>query len=477
MRSRWLSWRIASHLRRLIRGGGWTWDGGGEPLVGSTGSWSKLWSARRVDTPSAASRRGGRVYAVVQAGVMKKVLFVDDEPNLLLGLQRILRRLQTQFDATFVSGPVDALAELEKASFDIVVSDGRMPGMDGEELLRHVRDRYPGVVRILLSGHTGGEVAYRSAGVAHQFLTKPCKPGEMRTTLERACTLQDLLRDSTLRSLVGEIDTVPSEPHLYRELSRVLSSEEASIDEVVTIIEQDVGMCAKALQMVNSAFFGVRQQTTCISHAIMYLGVNVVKQLVLTVGIFDAFGKESSVPGFSLAAEQRHALFVGRAAKMVVSEGNAAEDALMAGMLHDIGKLVLAKKAPEQWRLAVEDALERHQPLHQVEGEHFGVTHAEIGAYLLGVWGLPHPIVEAVAFHHAPAQAADPALDAVGAVHIANALVREVETSAGPDGEPVGALLDGEFLDALGVAASVEGWRAEIQQLGSKQQSIDEDAA
>ena len=220
---------------------------------------------------------------------MRRVLFVDDEPRILEGLRRMLRSQRHDWELAFAPGGETALALMEASPFDVIVSDMRMPGIDGAALLCRVREKYPQVVRIVLSGHTELSTALRVVPIAHQFLAKPCDAQMLRVAIERACHLRALLSDEHIRRTVAALGDLPSLPRTYEALTQALADPDTSLQKVAKIIEQDVGISAKVLQLVNSAFFGVSHSMTNIQSAVSYLGINTLKSLVLSVEIFRAF--------------------------------------------------------------------------------------------------------------------------------------------------------------------------------------------
>ncbi len=391
-----------------------------------------------------------------------RLLFVDDEPFLRDGIRRLLSRRRPDWELAFADSGTSALEVMENSSFDIVISDMRMPGMDGAALLERVRDLDPGVVRIILSGQSDRGAALRAAKVAHQFLAKPFDVLHLEATLDRLCSLRQLMSDNTLQNLVGGIESLPSTPKVYTQLVELLARDETSLIEVAETLKQDQAMTAKVLQMVRSAFFGAHVDTVSIDEAVARLGFNVIKSMALTAGVFEAFKQQTDIPGFSVTAEQHHSLNVARACATILRGKSEADDAFMAGMLHDAGKLVIASKLPEVLKTVLERASAEQRPMYAVEQEELNTTHAEIGGYLLGLWGLPRAVVEAVAYHHAPDRLACPALDAATAVHVADALVRELDPQS-EDGCSSSA--NPEYLESVGVANSMEDWRDSIQDL------------
>lgn len=384
---------------------------------------------------------------------MKRILFVDDEPMVLGGLRNMLRSQRHQWDMVFAPGPEEALAELERASFDIIVTDMRMPVMDGNALLAVVKSRWPRMVRFILSGHTDLEALLHSVSLAHQFLTKPCEPEVLKSALERACTVQAVLNNEALIKTVGGIDKLPSVPRIYLALSHALTEPEVQMDELARIVEQDIAMCAKLMQIVNSAFFGVRQRITDIHQAVKYLGIAMLKNLVLSIEIFNSLDSSAAPAGLSVGALQHHSLLTAQIAEHLLPQHT--KDAFMAGMLHDVGILVLAYYRPQEFREVLAKVKEQHQSLEQAEREFWGVTHAEVGAYLLGLWGLPWPIVEAVAFHHAPWTLPRRGFDLPDALYIADVLAHQADQE---ESEP-SIQFEPRYIEALELAESLPGWR------------------
>jgi HD-like signal output (HDOD) protein len=391
---------------------------------------------------------------------MRRVLFVDDELTILDGLRRMLRAQRHEWEMAFAPGGEAALALMEASPFDVIVADMRMPGMDGAKLLARVRDQHPQVVRIMLSAHTELSTALRVIPVAHQFLAKPCDAGMLRVAIERACHLKGLLSDDSIRRMVGALRDLPSLPRTYAALTQALTGPDTSLQKIARIVEQDVGLSAKILQLVNSAFFGVAHSITNIEHAVVYLGINTLRSLVLSLEIFRVFEPKTPLPGFSLEKLQHHAQLAAHIAARLPVPKHLADITMVAGMLHDVGKLILAWKLPERFKKLQAEAAEEHCPLYKVEEREYGFSHAEIGAYLLGLWGLPYILVESVAFHHGPNRVPHPYFDAVSAVYVANLLAHELEAPSSEVPLENAAETNQEELAALGTKEDLAAWRA-----------------
>jgi HD-like signal output (HDOD) protein/CheY-like chemotaxis protein len=396
---------------------------------------------------------------------MRRILFVDDEPGILEGLQRMLRPQRQEWEMAFASDGEAALALMEASPFDVVVSDMRMPGIDGATLLRRVREEYPQVVRIVLSGDTELSAALQVVPIAHQFLAKPCDAEMLRVAVERACHLKALLSDDSIRRTVTALGDLPSLPRTYEALTRALADPDSSLQKVAKIVEQDVGVSAKVLQLVNSAFFGIAHSITNIQSAVSVIGINTLKNLVLSVEIFRAFRPQRDLQGFSLEGLHNHAQLTAHIAARLPVPKHLADIAVVTGMLHDVGKLILAWKLSEHFEQVLAEATASHCPVHLVEERLDGFSHAEIGAYLLGLWGLPYSVVEGVALHHGPNRVPHQNFDAVSAVYLANLLAHELER-ASDGGTPLYNLEDyQEELHQLGVTELLPAWRAMAKQV------------
>lgn len=388
---------------------------------------------------------------------MRRILFVDDEQQVLDGLRDLLRRQRHEWDMVFALGGAAALLEIANGPFDVVVSDMRMPDIDGAAVLRVVQERHPETVRIVLSGQTELAAALRVVPVAHQCLAKPCDHDELRKVIESACMAQALMHDPAVRRAAGGAESLPSAPMLYNKLVEASENPDVRMDDIGTLVESDVAMCAKVLQLVNSSFFGLGRTIASAREAVIYLGIAPLRALVVSAGTFRAFAPAHPIEGFSVDALEAHSTLVARVASEVMPGRQEAAEAFTAGILHDVGTLMFATQRPEELASLLAAAREQQRPLHVLEREELGVTHAEVGAYLLSLWRLPPRIVEAVAHHHTPTLRASHELDPGAAVYIADRLVAELEGTHSVEG-PAEAL-DEAYIAELGVTDRIDEWR------------------
>jgi HD-like signal output (HDOD) protein len=337
------------------------------------------------------------------------VLFVDDETRVLEALERVLLDLAPDWETCFLSSAEAALNELSRQQYDVIVCDLRMAGMDGVALLGRVAEVWPRMVRIVLSGHSDEEAALKMVHVAHQFLAKPCAAATLHQVIARTAQLTQLLPDRKLQTLVGQVGSLPSPGEFHRDLTALVEREQAgnSATELASLIKRDPAMTAKLLQVSSSAFFNTSASVADVETAIMRLGFRTLRNLSHALCDFIPTRPSAMPTVTGVQALQQRALRVAQLASRMVRLPEDASAAYIAGLLSHVGELLLISAAPERLYVTQAEALQSGVASHVAELATWGVTHAEIGAYLLGLWGLPFQIVEAVANHHAPARGDD----------------------------------------------------------------------
>lgn len=399
------------------------------------------------------------------------ILFVDDEPRVLRGLRRQLRTLLAEsgntepWQMSFAASGPEALNLLQTGPIDLVITDMRMPGMDGVTLLQTIIKNHPQVIRFVLSGQANQERTLFTTNLAHQFLAKPCSAATLKTAIENALQLHNLLQNDNLKTRMSQLGTLPSLPTVYQALIAEIQSMDGSLQRVGKIVAQDMGMTAKILQLVNSAFFGLRREVRDPVQAVILLGLDTIKALVLSLHIFSQYSglKIGHTP---VDVFQAHSLRVGRLAREIANqeqvEPQMIDDAFTAGLLHDVGKLVLAANLPQEYHNVVL-LIKQGVDILEAERQILGTTHAEVGAYLLGLWGLPHPIVETVAYHHQPAPRAIPEFNALIAVHAANVWDYNIDTSDSNNDHHLS--LDTTYIAEIGLTERMPIWQSACKKI------------
>ena len=389
---------------------------------------------------------------------MKRILFVDDEPSILDGLRRSLRSMRKEWKMLFAQSGREALKLMQSEPVDVVITDMKMPEMDGATLLREVRNLHPQTVRIILSGHSESEAIMRSIGSTHQYLSKPCDLEVLKKTLQRTDDLKSLLEHGSIKSLISRMDRLPSLPALFQQVIAELQKPNVSLESIGEIIKQDIAMSAKILQLVNSSYFGLRCQMTDVRRAVTHLGLETISSLVLGAGVFSHY-EGVDLPGFSMDGLWRHSIRSANFA-MIVSrlenlDSSKTADAYTASMIHDLGKLALVAEAPEMYSQVLDHATDNEVTLYEAELELLGTTHGQVGAYIIGLWGLPDSVLEALAFHDQPMACACTEFGILTIVHAASSLSGELDNST--DKGFTGAI-DLEYLTSIGLEERLPVW-------------------
>jgi len=352
----------------------------------------------------------------------KHILFVDDDRLLLEGLRRGLSARAAEWEMRFVESGERALEELGRCAGDVIVSDVRMPGLDGTAVLATASERWPGAIRIALSGAADLSDVVRLLPVAHQYLSKPCPAPQLERVIERALRLHEVLGEPSLRTLIGRVRQLPTQPLISTKLKVTTASDAAPFQRVGQLIQADTVLAAKVVQIVNSSFFRPARRITNVEQAVQYLGFAGVRNLILWADVFARWPGKLASAAVDLDLLQQHARRTAAIAAALTRGTVWGDDAVLAALLHDIGYWVLSQECPGQLARALNVAVEAGIPMHRAETRVIGASHAEVGAYLLGLWGLPYSVIEAVAHHHEPERVRSGRFEVLPALAVALAL-------------------------------------------------------
>ncbi|OJF14245.1 response regulator [Couchioplanes caeruleus] len=390
------------------------------------------------------------------------VLFVDDEPRILGGLRRMLRTHRDRWDMSFAEGGEAALAALRERPCDVIVSDYRMPGMNGAQLLERVRIEYPGTARVILSGQTNEDNLLSIMVLAHEFLTKPSSPEQLVATVERLIDVRTGGGPGADRAV---LQSLPSPPDTLTRLIEALDGDEVSAQSVGSVIEEDPAATAKVLQLVNSSAYSMGRKVSNVAQAVALLGLPTVRGLICMHDLIRTFDLSGEIPVEWIEGLTVHSIETSRLCRMFAEGAEWESNAFTAGLLHEVGQLVLASLQPAEFAQALQQWREPEQDptfLCAVESAVLGSTHVDAGAGLLRFWGLPDAVIEAVAGHATTGQP-EAAVDASSAVVLSHLVV---EADLGPVcGLPGATNLDVSLLDEPSRAA-ITRWRRQQSRQG-----------
>lgn len=337
-----------------------------------------------------------------------QVMFVDDEIRVLSGIERALLVEDIEWEYRFANSGKQALTMLEEKPADVVVSDMRMPFMDGAELLSQVRHHWPGTIRIILSGYSAPDATTRMLAVAHRFISKPCDSTTLIATINNILLLRDRLQAPAMIDIVGHTSYLPAAPDVFIEVSRLITQVDGDTRQITKLLSSDPALSAKILQLANSSYFTRGGRITDIGNAISHLGLEQVKLLVLASQIF----AEAKTDRYVAQLQQRALLASTLAAQISDHQGGAQTAALLA----NIARLIPEMREPNNALALTHNTI---------------AVHAAVSAYLMALWGLPMDIVEAVAYHVQPSLATDKTFNVVGAVHVGVALTNNTPLDLG----------------------------------------------
>jgi HD-like signal output (HDOD) protein len=398
-----------------------------------------------------------------------RVLLLEENSGTLAKLKVEFSALTAYWDIDYFGSAIEAVKQvLEGPRYEVVVIDIGLESEDPVKVLSAIAERFPHTIRFALTDRADDQRIAKTASLAHQFVYSPCEYHTLRFQVSRAIALREKLRTCPLRQKLHEINALPPLPMLYREVMKEIHSADPSVARVAEIISKDVAMSAKLLQVVNSAGVGLRNEVTSVAQAASLLGLQRISAMILIVEVFNLVAASDLPAGMSLDRLWDHSLKVGEYAKIIAqcetNDARSIESAFTSGLLHDLGILLIASNFADQLVESISLAKSKKTSLLEAELEVMGATHAEVGGYLLELWGLPDGIVEAIAFHDFPSHLPEHDYESTGAdlqfppllaVHVANYFCEESQKAhyGCPECE-----LDQEYLESAACMDKVEFW-------------------
>ena len=402
------------------------------------------------------------------------ILFVDDEQAVLDGFRRMLHPMHDQWHMDFAPNGRTALDMMAKDTYDVIISDMQMPGMNGAELLGKVKECYPQVIRIVLSGQSDISALPQMLRVAHQFLSKPVESKRLIFKVSRARALKDMLRDDALSKLILRMEALPSHPSLYIELRDELSILEPSTQKVGDIVSRDMGLTLKVLQIINSGFFPTHRPVLDPRLMVDALGINTIMDIAdLTTVLPERDRALSTLPPLGdLWEHSRRAGKIARAIARAESiNQEITDEAYLAAFMHDIGKIILTAHLPDKYAIMLSLVEARGMPQSAAEKQVFDSVHSDVGAFLLALWGMPASIFIPVACHDDPNRCQDSQqMVRTAIVHTANIFEHAATTGEWQDVEDH---LNMEFLDKLDLKERLPIWQEVSQSLINSKETND----
>jgi len=390
----------------------------------------------------------------------KSILLAITDPQTLVDINQALG---AEWEATSVVTEADARAQVEKRSFDALLVDFNLGSSDASELLNQTLEKHPQTIRFLLAYEADLALVAAKVLGSVELLPKPVEPASLKNRVENIVNGSN--SDQSSSEPAKEAGAAPAIPPIYSEVLKALDSPGATNKQVGAIIARDAALTTEVLGLTRSAYMGLPRDLTDPAEAVESLGLETVKALVMALRFLAEHSHLN--PGYlSLQQIWQHSIKVAQIARDLVlfetKDRTLASQALAAGLLHDLGKVVMVTNFDDLYGRVHSLARKQPVPLWEIEKEMFGANHGEIGACLVGMWNLPSEIVDAAAFHHEPPLGEQEHLTPMAAVHIANVLEHGLRPS---EEFRVAPIISAAFLNELGLLQRLPVWRARCANL------------
>jgi len=349
----------------------------------------------------------------------RKILFVDDEKQILKSLRRVF--FKSEYNCFYADSGEKALKILNEYNINLIISDVRMPEMDGFELLKKVKDDYPEVIRLILSGYSKKEDVVDALGknLMRTYLQKPWNNSELLNIIRKVFEFEDIIADEKLLEYFNNLESLPTVPEIYIKINKMIDENE-SAEHISKEIEKDQSLSVTILKIANSAFYD--NNIGSVKQAIMYVGLTNLKNIILSNSVFNSTNLDN------MKDLWKHALLTNKIAGFIYKKillKKIPELYSSAGLLHDIGRVVIMDYFENENRNM--NILLNNNPVDlkiriQYENKMIGFDHVKIGGYLLNWWGIPYPIIETAMFHHDPLNDVVINKEIVSVIHLANIL-------------------------------------------------------
>ncbi len=378
------------------------------------------------------------------------VMVIDEDPLMLRAIRRAVRWIRPDWTLALVPSPVEALEALEARPADVVVADLALTWRERAALAELAR-RHPEALRVLFTTDPDRTQAIELTSLAHRIVAKGPNPQELVASIDDALTARAWMDSAALRRVVFGARDLPRAPELAPQLALVARDPKARVKDLAEVVSRDPAVASRVLRIASSVWFASSRRLRSLEEAIARVGVRTLQALVLDTEIAHRF-RVHPRSGVSADALARHSFRVARTALRIASDvaPPLAEVAFLAGVVHEVGQLVLAEREPERIGRDRELARRRGVPLHEIEAERHGVTHATVGAALLHLWSFDERVVTGVLEHHRAPSRRTAAVDVATILWVAQAVAQPAEE--------VGTDVPAE-LAKLGWGTRFSGWR------------------
>ncbi len=357
--------------------------------------------------------------------------------------------------------PQMLLARFELKAPDAVFLSSSIRGYAELNVLNRMIELKPDLLRFQLgpSIHSNQSITQRLE-LTHRVFAQPNDIETICTTVKYLLKITQLVKRPAIRQFISNQHQLPAVPGVYLELTHALNSDTTNAKNIASIIQQDPALAAKLIQLVNSSYFGMPREISQIPEAVSILGIRTLRGLALSSRISSTYPPHKRWKYFSFERINQRALLVARLAKDICQQAKVspgiAEQAFLAGLLQDIGILVMASQNPSDYLKVLQYAVKEKKPLHLAEKKITGLYHGEVGAALMALWNIPPRVVEAILLHPAPHLSTDTDFQPLTAVHVADALIPPVWQHKHTK---MNNQLSEAYLEKIGYLSSLHHWK------------------
>lgn len=334
--------------------------------------------------------------------MQKKILFVDDEKQILKSIRRLF--MDTEYEVFIAESGMEALKILENQEINLIISDMRMPNMNGYELLSEVKKRFPHIIRIILSGFAEERIVFDSLqkNIAKLYILKPWENSSLIDTIDKVFQIENVLNhNNNVLKLIKSAEELPTIKKSYQKIIEEIERN-VEIYRIVDAIEYDSSIASKLLHIINSSYYSVK--TGSIKRAVAYLGLDNVRNIVIASAFIDSLGFNSKDTEI-LEILWKQSFISNRIVSLIYSEflkKKTPETEMNAGLLSNIGMAFMIYHFRDEYKEVTDEVKVQGANIIEIENKCFGTNHQEIGGYLLKWWDIPLPIVEVALYHHNP---------------------------------------------------------------------------
>lgn len=391
---------------------------------------------------------------------MTNVLFVLKDRSQGNLYSENIPAIDSSWSVNIADNTKDAVDFVRGNDIDVIICDDEVADSKGLDVISSCSHERPGVLSFLRKSNSPTKEESIALSEKKVFvLPENLEEEGIYSHISRRVLLKSLSENLNLLSVIRKMKKMPTIPQLYHQITRELRKEDGSIEFVAGLISKEPSMATRILKAVNSPAYVLGYEITEVVHALLFLGKEATQAQILADSVFNSYPNQS-VAGLNLQEVWKHSINVSAIARRISmsidSNKKSAEIACTAGVVHDLGKVLMATNLPDHYQQAVNYAKEERVPLVQAEEKVFGTNHAQVAASLMGLWSIPFRILNSVAYHHNPTGTMKKPPTSAMALYIADGFENAKSKNV------LGQNIDENIIEDWGFTDQFEDWAEEF---------------